>query len=407
MSDKRDSYLSRDSKTDIWYVRITLPDYLRQLFNNNRIYTRSTGTRDIRDARLFRDACVLEFNKLRNHYRPSKASGLERALQELQGKRKQTDAKLPVSERAAPAAGCPPLRKLCDQYLDRASQTRKLTTLSKYQKAISIFCDFHKRKDLPLHDINRTMVTAWIDSQRDNKAVQTIANYLGCLSQLVEFARNRYHDAPTSNVFRGHNLEVRQSREGYIALTDAELKSILAELNGDDEMLAVTLIGMHTGMRLNEICSLQPEHIREIEGVLCFEIMEGKTRSAARIIPVHSQITDLVSKLRDGQHNGFLFYRASITNRADGKRSTWHTQRFTRAKRKALGTAGTERKVFHSLRHGVAQQLDRAMIPEDRIALLLGHERGNTESFRTYSRGAASPVELMKYIEMISYDVNS
>ena len=71
---------------------------------------------------------------------------------------------------------------------------------------------------------------------------------------------------------------------------------------------------------------------------------------------------------------------------------------------------GSERKVFHSLRHQVAQLMDRGGIgrrlkpvPEDRIALLLGHERGSTESFKTYSKHAASPVELSQYIELLRY----
>ncbi|BDO04507.1 hypothetical protein KAM622c_40940 [Klebsiella quasipneumoniae subsp. quasipneumoniae] len=34
-------------------------------------------------------------------------------------------------------------------------------------------------------------------------------------------------------------------------------------------------------------------------------------------------------------------------------------------------------------------QLDRGGVPEDRIALIVGHERGKTESFRTYSQGAS------------------
>ena len=168
---------------------------------------------------------------------------------------------------------------------------------------------------------------------------------------------------------------------------------------------------MYSGMRLNEICSLRATNIKEIEGVLCFEVTEGKSKSAARIIPCHSLITPLVLSLREKPYNGFLFYRASITDRADGKRSTWHSQRFTRAKRKALGEAGSELKVFHSLRHQAAQIMDRGGIgrgklkpvPEDRIALLLGHERGSTESFKTYSKNAASPVELRQYIELLRY----
>lgn len=120
------------------------------------------------------------------------------------------------------------------------------------------------------------------------------------------------------------------------------------------------------------------------------------------MVPVHSALKTLVESLLQTPSNGFLFYRASIIERADGKRSTWHTQRFTRAKRKVLGEQGSEKKVFHSLRHEFAQQLDRAQVPEDRIALLMGHERGKTESFKTYSK-SGSPIELAGYVENITY----
>ena len=61
--------------------------------------------------------------------------------------------------------------------------------------------------------------------------------------------------------------------------------------------------------------------------------------------------------------------------------------------------------MFHSLRHAFVQQLDRAQVPEDRIALLVGHERGSTESFKTYSKNAASPLEMRRYIELIDYEL--
>lgn len=71
--------------------------------------------------------------------------------------------------------------------------------------------------------------------------------------------------------------------------------------------------------------------------------------------------------------------------------------------RKALGERGTERKVFHSLRGMFISQLDRGGVPEDRIALIVGHERGKTESFRTYSQGA-SMKELSNHIELAKHD---
>ncbi|MFB4706767.1 integrase, partial [Enterobacter hormaechei subsp. steigerwaltii] len=43
---------------------------------------------------------------------------------------------------------------------------------------------------------------------------------------------------------------------------------------------------------------------------------------------------------------------------------------------------------------------------EDRIALIVGHERGKTESFRTYSKGAGMK-ELLSYVETIQYAINS
>lgn len=52
-------------------------------------------------------------------------------------------------------------------------------------------------------------------------------------------------------------------------------------------------------------------------------------------------------------------------------------------------------------RGGIGRRLKP--VPEDRVALLLGHERGNTESFKTYSKNAASPVELRQYIELLRY----
>ncbi|MDH8061802.1 hypothetical protein QIG67_27765, partial [Klebsiella pneumoniae] len=65
----------------------------------------------------------------------------------------------------------------------------------------------------------------------------------------------------------------------------------------------------------------------------------------------------------------------------------------------------TERKVFHSLRGMFITELDRLKVPEDRIALLVGHERGSTESFKTYSQGA-SLKELAQYVEKVNFDAS-
>ncbi|EPN9584983.1 integrase [Cronobacter sakazakii] len=398
MSFKRDRYLVLDPCGN-YLVRIAIPSYMRHLFQGKRYFMKSTGTRDIRQARLFRDAIALEWTRLRNLLKPQGGSSVDQIIDEL--RRVSEYAKEAPASFGASVQVCPSLLKMRDLYLLQYSKKRKLTTLSKTNKAVEVLLTHLKKKDVQLRDINRTIVTGWLDKLKTERAPQTIQNYISALAQIWDLARNRYHDAPQDNPWRGHALEAKSSKVSYEVFAPGELAKVYALL--DDEMKAVTAIGAYSGMRINEICTLRESSIKTIEGVLCFEITEGKTKSAARIVPVHSKLIPLVKSLLKTTHSGFLFYHASITDRADGKRSTWHTQQFTRAKRKALGELAAERKVFHSLRHAFVQQLDRAQVPEDRIALLVGHERGSTESFKTYSKNSASPIELARYIEQVAY----
>lgn len=381
-------------------MRIAIPSYMRHLFQGKRYFMKSTGTRDIRQARLFRDAIALEWTRLRNLLKPQGGSSVDQIIDEL--RRVSVYAKEAPASFGASVQACPSLLKMRDLYLLQYSEKRKLTTLSKTNKAVEVLLTHLKKKDVQLRDINRTIVTGWLDKLKTERAPQTIQNYISALAQIWDLARNRYHDAPQDNPWRGHALEAKSSKVSYEVFAPGELAKVYDLL--DDEMKAVTAIGAYSGMRINEICTLRESSIKTIEGVLCFEITEGKTKSAARIVPVHSKIIPLVKSLLETTHSGFLFYHASITDRADGKRSTWHTQQFTRAKRKVLGELAAERKVFHSLRHAFVQQLDRAQVPEDRIALLVGHERGSTESFKTYSKNAASPIEIGKYVELIQHE---
>lgn len=382
-------------------MRIAIPSYMRHLFQGKRYFMKSTGTRDIRQARLFRDAIALEWTRLRNLLKPQSGSSVDQIIDEL--RRASMYAKEAPASFGASVQACPSLLKMRDLYLLQYSEKRKLTTLSKTNKAVEMLLTHLKKKDIQLRDINRTIVTGWLDKLKTERAPQTIQNYISALAQIWDLARNRYHDAPQDNPWRGHALEAKSSKVSYEVFAPGELAKVYDLL--DDEMKAVTAIGAYSGMRINEICTLRESSIKTIEGVLCFEITEGKTKSAARIVPVHSKLIPLVKSLLKTTHSGFLFYHASITDRADGKRSTWHTQQFTRAKRKALGEPAAERKVFHSLRHAFVQQLDRAQVPEDRIALLVGHERGNTESFKTYSKNAAAPAELSRYVEFVNHRI--
>ncbi|HDR2753034.1 TPA: tyrosine-type recombinase/integrase [Enterobacter asburiae] len=422
--NKDDRYLTVDSY-GVYYCRIVLPVYLHDAFGGKKTLVRSLKTSDLRVARRKRDAIVVEYERVREIAAPPKPDSIQDTISYLQSVAKYAKAS-PVAQSAGTrdnrqeppttpnnnkanklSPSCPSLVKMLDVYLLQNAEILKLGTLSKTKKAVELFLDYLKRSDIQLNDINRTTVTGWLDAMNGVKAVQTQANYLSALACVLDLASARYHDAPPiqANPFRLHKLHTAKSRTSYEAFTDQEVITLLRGLQeaGEVELFDVASIAAYSGMRIGEICNLQPEHIIVINGVTCLQVLEGKTTNAARIIPLHSSLISMVSERCQKPYNGFLFYRASITKREDGKRSSWHVNRFGRLKRDIL--PDSENKVFHSYRHAVISKLNAAGVDEGRVALLVGHSSGSTESFTTYSKSVPERIvkELQGYVELISY----
>ncbi|HBR1245021.1 TPA: site-specific integrase [Klebsiella pneumoniae] len=410
MKYKPDQYIISDSY-GVYYVRISIPEWLRSAFGGRKTLVRSLNTSDLRVARRKRDVIADEYHRVREIAAPPKPDSLQDTISYLKSVAKYAKASPTAHRDNKPenklAPSCPSLVKMLDVYLLQNANILKLGTLSKTKKAVELFLDYLKRSDIRLNDINRTTVTGWLDAMNGVKAVQTQANYLSALACVLDLASARYHDAPPiqANPFRLHKLHTAKSRQSYEAFTDNEVIALLRGLQeaGEVELFDVASIAAYSGMRIGEICNLQPEHIIVIDGITCFQVLEGKTANAARIIPLHSSLISMVSERCQKPYNGFLFYRASITKREDGKRSSWHVNRFGRLKRDIL--PDSENKVFHSFRHAVISKLNAAGVDEGRVALLVGHSSGSTESFTTYSKSVPERIvkELQGYVELISY----
>lgn len=423
--NKDDKYLTVDSY-GVYYCRIVLPAYLHDAFGGKKTLVRSLKTSDLRVARRKRDAIVVEYERVREIAAPPKPDSIQDTISYLQSVAKYAKAS-PVAQSAGTrdnrrepsttpnnnkanklAPSCPSLVGMLDVYLLQNADVKKIGTLSKDKRAVTVFLSYLKRSDIQLSDITRTTVTGWCDTMKENgRAVQTQANFLSSLACILDLASARYHDAPPleKNPFRGHKLHTAKSRTSYEAFTDNEVIALLRGLQeaGEVELFDVASIAAYSGMRIGEICNLQPEHIIVINGVTCLQVLEGKTTNAARIIPLHSSLISMVSERCQKPYNGFLFYRASITKREDGKRSSWHVNRFGRLKRDIL--PDSENKVFHSYRHAAISKLNAAGVDEGRVALLVGHSSGSTESFTTYSKSVPERIvkELQGYVELIIY----
>jgi len=173
----------------------------------------------------------------------------------------------------------------------------------------------------------------------------------------------------------------RRSDEVRRAYSIDDVKRIIKHLPilaDQPERYWIPLLGLFTGMRLDELCQLYVEDVREHEGVWCVDVNDRndkklKNISSRRLIPLHPNLLMC----------GFLEYVESLRStavqrlwmnlswrEADGYGSAygkWY-QRFNREH-----VTTDKAKVFHSLRHTVADTLKQAGVQEVVISEIMGH----------------------------------
>ncbi|MDY7566282.1 site-specific integrase [Pseudomonas sp. RTC3] len=182
---------------------------------------------------------------------------------------------------------------------------------------------------------------------------------------------------------------------------------------------------LYSGARLNEICQLNLEDIREgSDGTWLIYINDSqtvlidpnespitrkklKTTNANRVIGVHHHLIKL----------GFITYKKHLEalgysrlfpelnfddkkgfGKAAGK---WFNDRYLGD---TLKMPRDGRKCFHSFRHMFISELFKSEIPEAFIAQLAGHERGETISAKRYRKDAAD-AQLAGYVDRLSFEL--
>jgi len=164
----------------------------------------------------------------------------------------------------------------------------------------------------------------------------------------------------------------------------------------------VPLIGLFSGMRLNEICQLDVADIQEIEGIPCFHVRPDpsakgskrlKTEASERLVPVHPTLLDI----------GFMTYVEA--QRAKGvaklfpdlRRSTtgYYSDPFSKWFRRFLVAAGADgpRTCFHSFRHCFRDALRNGHV-DLQVSLSLGGWT-STESAASEAYGVGPSVHAL------------
>lgn len=223
-------------------------------------------------------------------------------------------------------------------------------------------------------------------------AVKTYWDYLKRRGH-VQFEVSPWHDQLEPQRGRKGTKEVKER-----PFTTEEVKALLygeptRVTKFDDLTHEVTIFGLLSGLREDEIVSLQVGDV--IEGPdgmgQAFDLSRSKTQAGVRMVPVHPDLMGNVAERTKGKKPTALLFQefADMPDASDtfGKRF----KRYREARGVADKRDGKRRSLvnFHSTRRWFITETERAGLPEVTVAAVVGHKEARDRGFTfgTYSGG--------------------
>lgn len=241
---------------------------------------------------------------------------------------------------------------------------------------------------------------------------RTMNVYIGHMQSMFTWAvSNGYAN---ENIFTGMRVKKSKATEetSRTAFSAAQLRLIFAHLTDPNSTLVrkdtrkwPALIGMFTGMRLNEIAQLEISDIEENEGIWCINVTPDgddnkrlKNSASRRRVPVHDKLaacgflTFVETQRSQGHSRLFPTLPYSAQNGYGRIAGRWFNERFLPALE--LGGNGY---VFHCLRHSMVTRLAQAAVEDTKLRAIVGHTQSGV-TFNTYFKEGFKPAQLHEAI---------
>ncbi|MEH6628616.1 MAG: site-specific integrase [Motiliproteus sp.] len=264
----------------------------------------------------------------------------------------------------------------------------------------------------------------------------TARKYFQLFGALAQFALDEeYHRVDISR-----KLTIKASKQEtnpYIAFSNADVEKLVngfiytcTEQPREKSYLSAyfwgPLIGLYTGVRLNEMCQMTVRDIECRAGVwfFCLEYEESeaekKSRSkdshtyknvaSVRLVPIHHVILDagfleyVEARKQSVIEPGRLFTGLTFDskNRWGRKPGRWFNETFV----PSLNLESDFQKVFHSLRHTLVKNLRHHDVNVEHIAAIVGHDGKSTTSRYGNDISDETLKWLKKLVERIDYGVS-
>ena len=318
------------------------------------------------------------------------------------------------------------VKGLGDIEMGRINQEMGTTLKSQLRKLPKNSSKLPQYKDKDFHELVKMEV-------KDTISDTTVNKHLTHLSSFMDWSKR--HGYSNLNPFQGLKIKRNISaRDAIDPFSEQELKVLffkhtyLDQTNIENKKYAyywVPLISLFSGMRLNEICSLYIDNVREISGNhrekrWCFDILEELNRpqkklknlSSRRVVPIHETLLDLglidfIKLLKSVKYPNRewkekrLFEELPFGEGSFARNvSRWWNSRYL-----PKHDLKTPKKNFHSLRHTVSNHLKQKGVEPHFINELLGHSQGNIDLDR-YGKGYNPDILFNKCVKRIGYQTS-
>lgn len=420
-----------DLRGQVWWFKRAIPATCRPAFAGVTTYLRSLETSDVRDAKMRRDALEAETSRMfadaragrlpmpgatlspaargalwRDALRDIEASGDDEALALARSVEEDEREALRGPARVAYEAarlGRVPVSEHVEAYISAA----KLAPKTKHARRghINHFSRWCVSEGLTLDKVNRRVAGRYVAQVIDPMHPKTAAEHLLALRQYWIFlhARGFIEDGDDKGgPWVGQQMRDRSRRverggkgEPERPFTADEVKALLRSspppgMTRDHfpSVIDALSISLLSGMRLEEIVTLWVGEVHD--GV--FDIQQGKTQGAARRVPIHPALSEIVSRRTAGKGpKDWLFDELRMERDASdtlGKRFRRYRLRVGVADKRD----GKRRSLvnFHSARRWFITSARHAGQPRETIGDVVGHRPDKRDiTFGVYTPGAS------------------
>jgi len=239
--------------------------------------------------------------------------------------------------------------------------------------------------------ITQKAVKRWIVGLEGQKVQHaTIKRKLTALRAYWQFMQDadllEREDNPFVNVLTGDRKKrIKSDGSGsWEPFSDVQVLSLLraaqAKRRPDHQLADLIRLGMWTGCRIEELCSLKVADVHDSY----IHIVDAKTPKGIREVPIHAELAPTLARLVQDSGDGYVLSGLDTENKY-ASRSSAIGKRFGKLKTaKGFGP----KHVFHSIRKTVVTILENAEVPEGIVADIVGHEK-QTMTYGLYSGGSS------------------